>query len=251
MCRTYYFLSGNGSSSSSIHHSNSLTGSKSKGLDQHLPTVPHLHTPGATGHPLPLVMTTKDAPRHCQMSLGTKSPSSENRWELYTRCGPGRAGEAPTLSPEAPSLTLHLPALPRGALTQPDVSLKGHQHVAGLQVPVDDSLAVQEAESFQHLAANHLNLGLGETSVQLWKHREPWSVQHALTAGSSVWGPHQVQGTISTPSYRWGDRGSERPGHLFKVTQVGSHRSEIQTSQSCPRSSGSQTNPFREAEIIL
>lgn len=64
------------------------------------------------------------------------------------------------------------PPSPAGALTQPDVSLEGHQHVTGLQVPVDDPLAVQEVKCFQHLPANDLNLGLGEASVQLWKARE-------------------------------------------------------------------------------
>lgn len=31
---------------------------------------------------------------------------------------------------------------------------------------------MQKVEGFQHLAANNLNLGLGEASVQLWKPRE-------------------------------------------------------------------------------
>lgn len=54
---------------------------------------------------------------------------------------------------------------PEALLTQPDVPLKGHKHIAGFQVAVDDPLAVQEVERLQHLAAYNLNLGLGEASV--------------------------------------------------------------------------------------
>lgn len=73
---------------------------------------------------------------------------------------------------------------PQTSPTQSDVALKSHQYIAGFQIPVDDPLVVQEVEGFQHLAANHLNLGLGEASVQLWKQRELLSVQQVLAAGT-------------------------------------------------------------------
>lgn len=60
---------------------------------------------------------------------------------------------------------------PLGLLTQPDVPLEGHEHVASFQVAVDDPLPMQEVESLQHLAAYNLNLGLREASIQLWKTR--------------------------------------------------------------------------------
>lgn len=37
---------------------------------------------------------------------------------------------------------------PQTPLTQPDISLEGHQHIASFQVPVDDLLAVQKVEGF-------------------------------------------------------------------------------------------------------
>ena len=81
---------------------------------------------------------------------------------LSTEAGP---------KPQVGGAGLCLPTSPETPLTQPDVPLEGHEHVAGFQVPVDDLLAMKEGEGFQHLAANHLNLGLGEASVQLCKQR--------------------------------------------------------------------------------
>lgn len=92
--------------------------------------------------------------------------------------------EDPTLTsrPRSCPLQLHWPGgtinqdtctqtllAPPALLTQPDVPLEGHKHVASFQVAVDDPLAVQEVESLQHLAAYDLNLGLCEASIQLWK----------------------------------------------------------------------------------
>lgn len=57
-------------------------------------------------------------------------------------------------------------------LTQLDVPVLGEEHVACLQVPVDDLLAVEVVEGFQHLAANHLDLGLGQAPVQLCWERQ-------------------------------------------------------------------------------
>lgn len=88
--------------------------------------------------------------------------SADSHSLLSTEAGP---------KPQVGSAGLCLPTSPEMPLTQPDVPLEGHEHVAGFQVPVDDLLAMQEGEGFQHLAANHLNLGLSEASVQLCKQR--------------------------------------------------------------------------------
>jgi len=52
-------------------------------------------------------------------------------------------------------------------LTELDVPVLGEEHIARLQVTVDDLFAVEVMEGFQHLAANHLNLGFGQAPVQL------------------------------------------------------------------------------------
>lgn len=57
-------------------------------------------------------------------------------------------------------------------LTQLDVPILCEEHIASLQVPVDDFLAVKVVESFQHLAANHLDLGLSQAPVQLCEGRK-------------------------------------------------------------------------------
>lgn len=112
-------------------------------------------------------------PRWTSASRGSADPRSF----LSTEAGP---------KPQLGGVGLCLPTSPETPLTQPDVSLKGHEHIAGFQIPVDDLLAVQEGESFEHLAANHLNLGLSEASVQLWKQREHGSLaKRSMQATSS------------------------------------------------------------------
>lgn len=54
-----------------------------------------------------------------------------------------------------------------GQLTELDVPILGEEHVACLQVTVDDLLAMEVMEGFQHLAANHLNLRFGQAPIQL------------------------------------------------------------------------------------
>lgn len=52
-------------------------------------------------------------------------------------------------------------------LTELDVPILREEHVACLQVTVDDLFAVEVMEGFQHLAANHLDLGFSQAPVQL------------------------------------------------------------------------------------
>lgn len=125
-------------------------------------------------------------PRSWKIGEDLDIPVAVGVWSPH-QLPPARRGQADTPG------ELHLPPRPQTPLTQPDVSLQSHQHVASFQIAVDDLLAVQEHEGFQHLATNHLNLGLGEASVQLWRREENPSFQQALTAGNSTSGARNTQ----------------------------------------------------------
>lgn len=68
--------------------------------------------------------------------------------------------------------TSTLPTSCAGQLTEFDVPILGEEHIACLQVTVDDLFAVEVTESFQHLAANHLNLRFSQAPVQLCREGE-------------------------------------------------------------------------------
>lgn len=80
-----------------------------------------------------------------------------------------RAHKQPPSAPLGPYSPPFKAPIGPATLTQPDVSLQGHEHIAGLEVTVDDLLAVQEGESLQHLTAHHLDLGLRQPTVQLYR----------------------------------------------------------------------------------
>lgn len=52
-------------------------------------------------------------------------------------------------------------------LTKLDVPILSEEHIACLQVTMDDLFAVEVMKSFQHLAADHLDLRFSQAAVQL------------------------------------------------------------------------------------